>query len=117
MADCSMPVEQRRGKPIRPVSISERAGRREPSKPTSRQRQPPDVCPPQVEWGRAIQTMVSQNTEVEAYPLWNSQPVFVEERRDVLRTPCGEHESVSSVEDRLKCVQEVTRDVDQHQQQ
>ena len=40
----------------------------------------------EVRLGRAVQTTLRQNTEAEAYPLWNSQPVeVVDERRDVSR--------------------------------
>jgi len=65
----------------------------------------------EVRRGRAVQKTLRQNTEAEAYPLWNSQPVeVVEERRDVFGAPHGEHKSGGSVEDR----QEVTRHADQH---
>ena len=49
----------------------------------------------------AVQTTVCQNTEVEAYLLWNPQPVDVaEEQHDVFRMPCREHKSGGSIEDR-----------------
>ena len=68
----------------------------------------------QVRRSGAVQTTMRPNTEAEAYPLWNSQPVEVaEERRDVFRAPRGEHKSGGSVEGRLKSVREVTRDADQ----
>jgi len=44
----------------------------------------------------AVQTTLRQNTEAEAYPLWNWLPVEVaEEPRDVFnfRAPRGEHKS------------------------
>ena len=65
----------------------------------------------EIQRGRVVQAAVRQNTEVEAYPLWNSQPAgeVAKERRDVFRTPRGEQRSGDSVEDRLKSVREVTR--------
>ena len=56
----------------------------------------------EVRRGRAVQTTLRQNTEAEAYPLWNSQPVeVVKERRDVFGAPRGQHKSGGSVDDRL----------------
>jgi len=55
----------------------------------------------EVRRGRAVQTTLRQNTEAEACPLWNSQPVeVVDERRDVFRAPRQEHNSGGSVEGR-----------------
>jgi len=102
-ADCCTPVVRRQGKPGRRASIDERAGRREPSSggDDGRRRQPPDDVLREVRRGRAVQTTLRQNTEAEACPLWNSQPVeVVDERRDVFRAPRQEHNSGGSVEGR-----------------
>ena len=103
MADCSTPVERRQGKPGRRVWIDERAGRREPSWPTSgcddgRRRRPLDRCGmPSARYAGAVpfKQQYVRTQKPEAYPLFNSQPVeVVEERRDVFRAPRREQKYV-----------------------
>jgi len=63
----------------------------------------------------AVEIAECRNTEAEPYPLWDAQPVEIaQERRDAFRTPRWEHKSCGGVEDRLKSVQKVTRNADQH---
>jgi len=63
----------------------------------------------------AVETAERQNTEAEPYLLWDAQPVEIaQERRDAFRTPRWEDKSCGGIEDRLKSVQKVTRNADQH---
>ena len=69
----------------------------------------------EVGWSCAAETAESHNTQAKPYPLWDVQTVeILRERRNAFRMPRWKDKSCGGVEDRVKCVQKVTSNADQH---